>query len=188
MPYYSLWIEPRGALQSRLQTEINSLSEEFNGPCFVPHVTLCAFTASNDEEAKEETAKLTAELQRYYIPFKDVGYGEAFHQCVFILCADDAQVLSAAEKARKFLGLEPKPYIPHLSLLYSDIDFSQRSRAVSEARRRLYGEGSGYGSLLVEAGFWAEEIGLWRTDPEDRSLAGWTRIGRYALGGAAGQS
>jgi len=51
----------------------------------------------------------------------DVAVGPSYHQCVYILCAKEAQLLAANAAAREAFEKPepPKPYMPHLSLLYS---------------------------------------------------------------------
>eukprot|EP00873_Tetraselmis_striata_P010874 jgi/Tetstr1/431138/TSEL_020852.t1 len=185
MGQYSLWIEPTGQLAEQLQAEIERLRAEHSGPCFAPHVTLAAFTAEDDAAAEAITAKLVATMKPYHLTFIDVSYGAIFHQCVFLLCAKDAAVMDAAAAAKAALGLPESPYMPHLSLLYADIDEATRAQVAGEMQQRLYGESQGYDTLLVETGFQASGIALWRTDGEDRSLESWTRLGRFAFGGAA---
>jgi hypothetical protein len=56
----------------------------------------------------------------------DVTYGAVFFQCVYLLCVKEAAVMAAGAAARKAFELDTPPYMPHLSLLYSDIDPSNR--------------------------------------------------------------
>ncbi len=62
-------------------------------------------------------------MQAYRINFDDVSYGSIFHQCVYVRCKLHAATLQAARRAREAFGQDPDatPYMPHLSLLYSDI-------------------------------------------------------------------
>lgn len=54
--------------------------------------------------------------------------GKIFHQCVYVLCERDEPLLKAAASARRKFGLDDTliDYMPHISLLYSDIDFESR--------------------------------------------------------------
>lgn len=54
------------------------------------------------------------------VSFTDVTSGSSFHQCVYILCAKDEPLLAAGDAARRAYALDTPPYMPHLSLLYSD--------------------------------------------------------------------
>ena len=52
------------------------------------------------------------------------SYGEIFHQCVFLLVHKEPLVMEASAVSRQMLGQDPDTasYMPHLSLLYSDVD------------------------------------------------------------------
>ena len=68
-----------------------------------------------------------AAVQPYRINFEDMSCGSIFHQCVYLLCCQDTATLGAGQTAREVFGQEPnQPYMPHLSLLYSDMDQDSR--------------------------------------------------------------
>ena len=59
--------------------------------------------------------------------FKDVHYGTTFHQCVYLRIQPEADVMHAgAETRAAYDGNRHAPYMPHLSLLYSDVDEDAR--------------------------------------------------------------
>jgi len=180
MGMYSLWLEPpEGRLAEQLQAEVDRLRVQHGGPTFAPHVTLAAFEAGDDATAEDWAAGTAAKLAPIYVSFTDVGAGTIFHQCVFIRCAKVDALMTAAETAKATLRLPQSSYMPHLSLLYSDIDQDTRGAVVQEVQQRLYGEAEGYDTLLLEPGFSATELSLWRTDAEDKSLESWVRLGRF---------
>lgn len=72
-------------------------------------------------------------------------------------------------------------YMPHLSLLYAQIEPEAIHQAQQAAVQRLYGEGSDYSTLLTEPGFDVEAVSVWLTPEEDRSLASWEQIAEYQL-------
>ncbi len=52
---------------------------------------------------------------------------------------------------------------------------------VAQEVARLYGEGSDYGSLLLQQGFTAERLSVWYTPVEDRSLRSWAKVAEFEL-------
>lgn len=76
-----------------------------------------------------------------------------------------------------------EPYMPHCSLLYSDIPEAEREVAAAQASKRLYGEGSGYETLLIEPGFAVDSISLWYTPTEDKTTAKWCKVADIPLSG-----
>jgi hypothetical protein len=65
-------------------------------------------------------------VQPYFVPFLEVTCGSMVFQCVYLLCVKDAAVMAAAEAARQAFDLTMPPYMPHLSLLYSDASPAER--------------------------------------------------------------
>ena len=65
MGLYSLWIEPKGdsGLTKQLQGVIDELKGQHDGVPFVPHVTLAAFEAPDDDAAKQMTEELMGKLK-----------------------------------------------------------------------------------------------------------------------------
>lgn len=66
-------------------------------------------------------------LQPYRIKFDKPGYGSIYHQCVYMLChQDDATMKAGTQSKEAFSQDANSTYMPHLSLLYSDVDESTR--------------------------------------------------------------
>jgi len=65
--------------------------------------------------------------QPYQLQFQDVHFGAIFHQCVYIRIQPQPHVMHAgAETRAAYGGDRDATYMPHLSLLYSDIDEDAR--------------------------------------------------------------
>ena len=60
-------------------------------------------------------------MQRYRISFDRVSCKDTFYQCVFMLCDKADPVMQSGFCAKAHFGMEPEDYMPHLSLLYSDM-------------------------------------------------------------------
>lgn len=56
-----------------------------------------------------------------------------------------------------------------------------RQKVAKGATDRLYGDMKGYGTLLVETGFWAETLQVWATPAADKSLQTWKMVASYPL-------
>ncbi len=67
-------------------------------------------------------------LQPYRIKFDHPAYGGIYHQCVYMLCHQDDATMRAGQLSKEaFSQGQTSSYMPHLSLLYSDIDEHVRS-------------------------------------------------------------
>ena len=65
-------------------------------------------------------------MQAFEIEFDKVHFGAIFFQCVYILCKKTLATMEANSLAVKVLGMQQWEYMPHLSLLYSDMLFTER--------------------------------------------------------------
>jgi hypothetical protein len=120
-------------------------------------------------------------LQKLRINFLDVSTGDSYHQCVYILGAKEPHLVDAANLARTAFQKDGLPFKPHMSLLYADITPEQRAASAAAAVKRLYGEGSGYDTLLPESGCTVVAVELWYTPVEDKSLESWVKVAGWAL-------
>ncbi|EFN53969.1 hypothetical protein CHLNCDRAFT_135910 [Chlorella variabilis] len=167
---YSLWVMPRGPVADKLHGEIRSLSARVPGaPPFLPHVTLLGGIH-------------TTEADPYRISFARAACGAIFHQCVYLLCEtqpDTMQARAAGAAARAAFGQDPAAaYMPHLSLLYSDISELERQGIAAEAQQRLLEGQGGQGALLQgeERGFDVASVTVWETEEIDRTLVSWRQL------------
>lgn len=125
--------------------------------------------------------------QKYRINLLNVTWGAHYYQCVYLLAAKDEATMAAAAAARRVYGMDALgPYMPHLSLLYAELPEEAKARAVEGEVARLYGEGAGYETLLVEQGFPVETIQVWHTDTADRDCRTWCLAAEYELRGGGG--
>eukprot|EP00882_Tetradesmus_deserticola_P023670 GHRQ01025774.1.p2 GENE.GHRQ01025774.1~~GHRQ01025774.1.p2 ORF type:complete len:142 (+),score=44.03 GHRQ01025774.1:582-1007(+) len=120
-------------------------------------------------------------MQRFRLNFLNVVHGQTFHKCVYILVAKEEAIMAAGAAAQQAFGKPTTDFMPHLSLLYADVDDATRAASQQAAVQRLYGEGSDYTTLLTDNGFVAEAISLWYTPAADRSLASWKQVAECQL-------
>jgi hypothetical protein len=95
--------------------------------------------------------------------------------------AKEQAIMAAGAAAQQAFDKPAADYMPHLSLLYADVDDAARAASQQAAVQRLYGEGSDYKTLLTDNGFVAEAISLWYTPVEDRTLASWKQVAEVQL-------
>ncbi|GAX73218.1 hypothetical protein CEUSTIGMA_g671.t1 [Chlamydomonas eustigma] len=174
---YSLWVMPKGKTAEILRKEIKTLSAAYPpAPDFEPHVTLLPDIKIPGQDVIAKAKELASALQPYYVSFQNISRGSVYFQCVYLLCVKNEGTIHAGDVARKVYSMDTPPYMPHLSLLYSDIPAESRDLAAGQAHKRLYGEGSNYDTLLAETGFTVDSIAVWYTPIEDKSTASWRKI------------
>jgi hypothetical protein len=68
----------------------------------------------------------------------------------------------------------PPTYMPHLSLLYSDIEEGERRR-IAEEYEKLLSQEEEEGDILNQ-GFVVDRLSVWETPAEDKTLKSWQVI------------
>ncbi|GFR44091.1 hypothetical protein Agub_g5253 [Astrephomene gubernaculifera] len=179
--FISLFAVPKGALAQQLTDEISHLAHREAAPPFPPHVTV-AGAAKSRAEALQLAEQLAGRVKPYRINFTGVSAGTTFYQCVYLLVAQEEGTMAAAAAAREVFGLTgAPPYMPHLSLLYSDMDQGERQRVVEYETSRLYGDSPA--TRLLESGFDVGSLQVWSTPLDDSSLKSWRLVGEVRLVG-----
>jgi len=171
---YSIWIEPKGPLAAQLQKEIDYFADAYGGPSFPPHVTLVGGVHGTEEQIVECAQGLADVLQPYRIKFHHPAYGGIYHHCVYMLCHQDDATMRAGQLSKEaFSQGHTSSYMPHLSLLYSDIDEHVRKQAVEVVKRRLNEDSV---DRLQDTGFNVDSIHVYITNPDDKLCKTWKRI------------
>jgi len=180
---FSIWVAPHGRSQRLLAQLIFSLSEQYNSPTFVPHVTLLGSLHGHYESMEPKCSQLSSKLRPYTIRLTGVEYvdkfisnsseaptrikgspprGHLYHNHVMIARAEKTEnVLKANLIARGiFDSQNDPPYFPHASILYAKLSPALKEQAIKQAARYL------------PLGFEVDELRLVDTTEEDpRSYA-----------------
>lgn len=159
-----------------------------------------------DAQARAVAEAFARRTRPFRVSLLGVATGSTVYQCVFLQCANEGALPAAHARMRAICAEQgvpvggeaeavaeggappppppPPPYMPHLSLLYSDVGAEGRASAAAEATGRLYGPDSDYRTLLADDGFDARTVSLWRTPPGDATLATWRRVAELPLEGS----
>ncbi|KAL3143974.1 hypothetical protein ABBQ32_003784 [Trebouxia sp. C0010 RCD-2024] len=85
--------------------------------------------------------------------------------------------MKAGKQSKETFGQDASSaYMPHLSLLYSDIDEHTRMEAVEDIEQWLQGAVE-----LQAGGFDVKSIHVYETDPQDKLCKTWKRIKELPL-------
>jgi len=111
------------------------------------------------------------------IEFDRVDFGRVFHQTVYIKVKKSKALLEAFDKARESFQLSPETeYMPHLSLIYSDINENERQVLAEKEQNALF-----EGEAPLQNFFMCETVQLWYTPAEDKTLTSWEMVREYTL-------
>lgn len=141
---FSLWLVPsEPEVLAKLQAAIDTLSAKHHAIPFVPHVTLLGgLRGFSEEEMCLRTAALARQLKPYALRVDCPAWlPSLFFRCVFAKMHLDADAQAAFDAAKAVFDIGPdfESYMPHLSLVYSDMDDTTRARAADEVGASLDG-------------------------------------------------
>ncbi|MBI2096551.1 MAG: 2'-5' RNA ligase family protein [Candidatus Sungbacteria bacterium] len=153
MSSYSLWFVPDSAVLSYYRDIIVKLSNKFQSAAFLPHVTLLGNIEGQPlETILEKTAHLADKLKPLRLEIDGIGYEDFFFRSLYFRVRLTGALLAANQLAQECFYLEdPAPYMPHLSLLYSNLPASEKRGLIPSLAR----DPQGY--------FIPENISLWET-------------------------
>jgi 2'-5' RNA ligase len=127
------WLMPAsGPVRDHLAATIDRLAAEHNAPRFEPHVTMAGLFHSGEEAAAQTLTSLAAGARPFEVRFAAAGYEQAYFRALYLRAQPSPQLTALHEAAQAAWAPEPRPYMPHLSLLYADIA-EEHKRAIVDA-------------------------------------------------------
>ena len=120
---YSLWLRPEPAAARHLGCVIHDLARRYGSPVFPPHITLLGSIAGAESDILRAARQLARALPRFDVALGDIDYLPEYYRCLFIRVEPDEALLAANRRAKaEFERLADKAFMPHLSLLYAELD------------------------------------------------------------------
>ncbi|MFQ5756660.1 MAG: 2'-5' RNA ligase family protein [Acidiferrobacterales bacterium] len=126
---YSLWLLPDDIATERFAAIIDSLSGQYYGPRFAPHVTLLGWVTGPEDDLVKRTKRLAE--QAHTLPLRAQALaGEAYYfRCFYLKLEETAELLRLHEQASAlFRGGYASAYLPHLSLVYGHLPPAEKAR------------------------------------------------------------
>ncbi len=164
---YSLWLMPEGHIYTRLHGLITELSRTNSTPNFEPHITLIGEVIGREADIVAKTSQLATMIRPYTITLTKVEYLDEYFRCLFIRVEETEEIITEHEKVRIFFDLETKQkYIPHLSLMYGNIDHKKKDAIITEIGKNF--------NIHFEVN--AIHLFLTEGDPKD-----WFRVAKFSL-------
>ena len=116
-----IWLIPSEEDRIFYQEIINELSKEYNTPAFEAHITLAAAQQVNSTQLDF--------LKKYYntilpikVKMKNIGSLGKYYQQIFISGKGGQRLFNLWQKSLEVLEMPAYQFMPHLSLLYGDLD------------------------------------------------------------------
>ena len=128
---YSLWLvsdEDTDAYRT-LDERISDYARSYpDAPDFEPHITLLGGIEAAEATVVERTRDLVAERDPFDLDVSGVSCSTTTHQCVFLLVTPSTALLRLRRAATESFGRGERMYVPHLSLVYSELAVEDRVR------------------------------------------------------------
>jgi 2'-5' RNA ligase len=164
------WLVPAGGpARDHVAATIGALAAEHGGPRFEPHVTIAGRFHCSEQAAARALTSLAAGVGPFEVRFATVGSEPAYFRALY-LRAEPSRLLTALhDAARAAWALDARPYMPHLSLLYTNIA-EERKPAIIDAL-----------GIPLPLTIRINAAELWADHPA--GVPGWHRVARIPLSG-----
>ena len=117
MKKYYLWALPDAAASTRIQLIIQRLAQAFDGPIFIPHLTL--YSGFVDvKRLKRVASGIRTPLQ---ITLSNPQYGDQFFQKIHCPCVRPEHLSHWHQQIHDELNVNQPFFYPHLSLFYGNL-------------------------------------------------------------------
>lgn len=164
------WLAPAaGPGRDYLAVVIGRLAAACGAPRFEPHVTMAGTVHADQAAAARTLQALVSGVASFRVTFTGVGHEQDYFRSVYLSAEPSARLTALHQAAERAWRLEPRPYRPHLSLLYSGLTEEQKRPVIESLDVPL--------PLTIRIA--AAE--LWAGDHED--VRGWRRVARVPLVG-----
>jgi len=122
------WLRPAsGSDRDRIAEIIGRLAAEHDAPIFEPHVTMVGRFASDEDTAIGTLKSLLVGVSSFDITFTEFGHERTYFRSLYLRAEPSPQLTALYKAGRRAWTLDLPPYMPHLSLLYSNLTEEQKS-------------------------------------------------------------
>ena len=135
---YSIWLLPHTDKHKDLNQLIIKLSQENNGPCFSPHITLLSGIQGSENELIITTSKLAAKMKDLPVKTNAAETQDSFYKSLTLKIVETRLLLESRQQAETLFHLKPKDkFIPHLSLLYGNQSAQVKEQIIASLKDKF---------------------------------------------------
>lgn len=163
---HSLWLMPAPADEALLAGIIRDLSDRFATPLFAPHLTLQGDTETTPAMLERAIAAAAETVEAFAEPVSVVEGSDAYFRSFYARFAVSPG-LAKLKQALDSKGFAS--FMPHVSLLYGEVEAAAKAAAISEINTRLAGRAIRF-----------DRIGI-VTSGQDVPIADWRVVASAAL-------
>lgn len=139
MVSHSLWLKPFGEITLSLEHRIRKLAESHGTPSFSPHITLLGGLQQPPSRLINLTDILAASLSPFEVLLTQAGTGDTFYRSLFVHVEKSEELEEVRLQAEKlFEAGEDEQWLPHLSLMYGDLDAVEKEKILNAMGREFH--------------------------------------------------
>jgi 2'-5' RNA ligase len=134
---YALWLKPESEVHDILKRIIDGLADEYGAPVFEPHITLASGIRMPVDEmvGRLESVAKSAEPMTLYL--EDTDFRDSYFRSLFVRIAHNEALLALRERSLKEFRLDHEPYMPHISLMYKEMDTGKKQQIIERVGTRF---------------------------------------------------
>lgn len=126
---HSIWLIPDHATHTAFQTVITSLAKVSGSVNFPPHITLLGQLDQPVEWLRVRLEHICNNFSRFELEMKHLGMFDRYFRSIILHVRENHElerIYSEALRVFEYRGSER--FVPHLSLMYSNLDNSEKSK------------------------------------------------------------
>ena len=136
-PKYSLWLRPTQLQIDEFCKIISELAHRYRTTPFPPHITLLPRLILELKSVEQACEKIIEQIHSFEIPMQNITYTQEFYRNFFILAEPTFTLTMLHKDFKTELELETnEDFIPHVSLLYGDLDLNTKECLKEELKER----------------------------------------------------
>lgn len=161
------WLVPAvGPERDDLVATMDRLAAQHDAARFEPHVTLVPNVESGEEAAAATLTSLAAAMTPIDLNFASLGVEDTYFRALYLVPEPSEQLVALHQAVQRLWSLDPWPFRPHLSVLYSGIS--------EECKRPMIDSISIGLPLTIRF----DAIELWAATPE---VCDWYRVAKISF-------
>ena len=116
---YAIWLLPHSDNHKELAQLIINLSQKYDGPCFLPHITLLAGMHGSENELVIKASELAAKMKAFSVKTNAIETQDSFYKSLYLKIVETKPLSESRQQAETlFHPKQEDDFMPHLSLLY----------------------------------------------------------------------
>ena len=132
---FAIWLLPNKEDTQFLETIINNLSQEFNTPKFLPHITVYGLVNTDLSIVEDAVKNSIDEIEPFIVKKSGIGYSDDMWKTLFINITSNTELhlinSKLGNKLDKYVQYE---FSPHISLMYKKMKKTEKMKILESLR------------------------------------------------------